>query len=453
MTQGDAGAAGQTADPGRAAALQPADSSALAPLGQRVFRWLWLAVLISWIGTWMQTVGAQWLLVDEPNAAALVSLVQAAGTLPMMLLALPGGVLADSFDRRWLLITVQGYLFVVALLLAVLTAAGLMPPALLLAFTFALGVGAAVQIPAWQAMMPELVPTDTVAGGGQVGPGQRQPGLCGRTGAGRAGDRPPRWRPGRLRRQGGSRCLFRARAVLRAPAAGGIGSPPGTFRAGAARRRPLHLARTRRAPHPAPDRPVRRAGDGAVGAAAADRQPTVGPRGGRLRSLVRRVRPRRHCRRGGAGTGEGPAVQQRDARRRRPSLRGRHGRDRAGPRLSGGPCHPGVRRAGLDGGDLDAGRRVAAVPAGLGPRTWPRRLHGHLHRFDDGRIAAVGIRGRRSRPADRILGRGRRHACRRRSPEWSGGCQRPVTSTPSPSCIGRRHDWLSTPRPTPDPSW
>ena len=117
MTQGDAGAAGQTADPGRAAGLQAEDSSALAPLRQRVFRWLWLALLISWIGTWMQTVGAQWLLVDEPNAAALVSLVQAAGTLPMMLLALPGGVLADSFDRRWLLITVQGYLFVVALLL------------------------------------------------------------------------------------------------------------------------------------------------------------------------------------------------------------------------------------------------------------------------------------------------------------------------------------------------
>jgi hypothetical protein len=63
-----------------------------------VFRWLWICVLISWTGTWMQTVGAQWLLVDEPNAAALVSLVQAMNTLPVMLLALPGGVLADSFD-------------------------------------------------------------------------------------------------------------------------------------------------------------------------------------------------------------------------------------------------------------------------------------------------------------------------------------------------------------------
>ena len=157
-------------------------------------------------------------------------------------------------------------------------------------------------------------PTHAVAGGVQVGLGQRQPGVCGRTGAGRAGDRPPRWRPGRLRRQGCSRCLFRGRAVLRAPAAGGISGPPRAFRAGAARRWPLHLARTHRAPHPAPHRHVRRAGDGAVGAAAADRQPPVGPRGGRLRSFVRRVRRRRHCRCDGAGTGQGPAVQQRDAR-------------------------------------------------------------------------------------------------------------------------------------------
>jgi MFS family permease len=151
--------AGETAASGEAAAsVSPADSSAWAPLAHRAFRWLWLGMLVSWIGTWGQTVGAQWLLVDAPNAAALVSLVQAVTTLPLMLLALPGGVLADSFDRRWLLITVQAYLFVLGILLAVLTAAGQMPPALLLAFTFALGAGGAVQLPAWQATMPELVP-------------------------------------------------------------------------------------------------------------------------------------------------------------------------------------------------------------------------------------------------------------------------------------------------------
>jgi MFS family permease len=157
MTEGG-GQLGDAAASGKTVSTPVADSSAWAPLAQRAFRWLWLGMLISWIGTWMQTVGAQWLLVDEPNAAALVSLVQAVTTLPMMLLALPGGVLADSFDRRWLLITVQAYLFVTGILLAVLTAIGQMPPALLLAFTFALGAGGAVQLPAWQATMPELVP-------------------------------------------------------------------------------------------------------------------------------------------------------------------------------------------------------------------------------------------------------------------------------------------------------
>jgi MFS family permease len=135
-----------------------AESTALAPFRHRAFRWIWLGVLASSIGTWMQTVGAQWLLVDEPNAATLVALVQVANTLPVMLLALPAGVLADSFDRRWLMFSVQGYFLVVGLLLVVLTAAGQMPPALLLTFTFALGAGVAIQLPTWLAIVPELVP-------------------------------------------------------------------------------------------------------------------------------------------------------------------------------------------------------------------------------------------------------------------------------------------------------
>ena len=149
------------AEPGAAARLAGAatvESSPWAPLGHRTFRWLWLGVLISGIGTTMQTVGAQWLLVDAPNAAALVALVQAANTVPVMLLSLPAGVLADSFDRRWLLFSVQAYLLVVGLLLVGLTVIGQMPPGLLLAFTFFLGCGMAVQLPAWQASVPELVP-------------------------------------------------------------------------------------------------------------------------------------------------------------------------------------------------------------------------------------------------------------------------------------------------------
>jgi MFS family permease len=158
MTQRGEEGVGEPAASSASTAVSDADSSPWAPFSRRAFRWLWLGVFISYIGTWMQTVGAQWLLVDSPNAAALVSLVQVANTLPVMLLALPGGVLADSFDRRWLLFTVQIYFFVVGILLAAFTFAGRMPPALLLSFTFAIAIGAAVQLPAWQATIPELVP-------------------------------------------------------------------------------------------------------------------------------------------------------------------------------------------------------------------------------------------------------------------------------------------------------
>jgi MFS family permease len=129
-----------------------------APFRHRAFFWLWLGVVISSVGLWAQTVGAQWLFVNDPNAATIVTLVQTATTLPMMLLALPAGVVADALDRRRLMLGVQTYFVVVAVLLAVLTAAGSMPPALLLTFTFAIGAGQAVLSPTWQALITELVP-------------------------------------------------------------------------------------------------------------------------------------------------------------------------------------------------------------------------------------------------------------------------------------------------------
>jgi MFS family permease len=122
------------------------------------FRALWLAQLGSMVGTWMQTVGAQWLLIDDPNASTLVALVQTAGLLPMLLLALPAGVLADSFDRRRLLIGVQLATFAVGAVLTGLSLAGDLAPALLLTFTFLLGAGAAIGMPPWQALIPDIVP-------------------------------------------------------------------------------------------------------------------------------------------------------------------------------------------------------------------------------------------------------------------------------------------------------
>jgi MFS family permease len=140
-----------------------------APLHIALFRWLWIGALVSNLGTWMQTVGAQWLLVHEPNAATLVSLVQTAQALPVVLLALPAGVLADSFDRRRMLIGVQGFQAVVALLLTVLTATDRMTPSLLLTLTFALGAGSAIQAPAYAALVPDLVPRRLIPGASVLG--------------------------------------------------------------------------------------------------------------------------------------------------------------------------------------------------------------------------------------------------------------------------------------------
>ena len=146
-----------------------AERSAWSPLRISAFRALWLAQLGSMIGTWMQTVGAQWLLVDEPNASALVSLVQTAGLLPMLLLALPAGVLADAFDRRRLLVGVQLATFVVGVILAVLALTSDLSPAVLLTFTFLLGAGAAISMPPWQALIPDIVPRDDIRGAAALG--------------------------------------------------------------------------------------------------------------------------------------------------------------------------------------------------------------------------------------------------------------------------------------------
>jgi predicted MFS family arabinose efflux permease/quinol monooxygenase YgiN len=120
-----------------------------------MFRALWIAQFASNVGTWMQTVGAQWLLIDR--SPLLVSLVQTASSLPIMLLALPAGAWADVVDRRRLLLGAQAAMFVAAAALAAVTFLGLTSPALILGLTFALGCGNAIAAPSWQAIQPDLV--------------------------------------------------------------------------------------------------------------------------------------------------------------------------------------------------------------------------------------------------------------------------------------------------------
>ena len=144
-------------------------AQAWAPLAIRVYRLLWFAVLVSNMGTWMQLVGAQWLLVGLPHAATLVALVQTADTLPDLLLALPGGALADIFDRRRFLIGLQWFQIAVGSGLSVLTLTGQMTPPLLLGFTFLLGAAGAIETPAYQALIPDLVPRDQLARAAALG--------------------------------------------------------------------------------------------------------------------------------------------------------------------------------------------------------------------------------------------------------------------------------------------
>jgi MFS family permease len=144
-------------------------SSAWAPLRIGLFRSLWIAALASNVGTWMQTVGAQWLLVEHAHAALLVSLVQTAQALPAVLFGMVGGVLADIFDRVKLLVTVLAGMTAAGAALTALTAAERMSPALLLMFTFALGTGAILLAPAYQSLVPDMVPRPQVPAAAALG--------------------------------------------------------------------------------------------------------------------------------------------------------------------------------------------------------------------------------------------------------------------------------------------
>jgi MFS family permease len=134
--------------------------AALLPLRNATFRSLWVANLIAWLGTWLQNTGAGWLMTTLAPQPFIVAMVQAATIMPVFLLALPGGALADIVDRRVFLIGAQFWTILAAIALATLTVAHAMTAFWLLALTFAIGIGAALTAPAWSAIVPELVPRE-----------------------------------------------------------------------------------------------------------------------------------------------------------------------------------------------------------------------------------------------------------------------------------------------------
>ncbi len=129
-----------------------------SPLRRPVFRALWIAGLASNVGTWMQNVGAAWLMTSLEPTPFWVSMVQASSSLPFFFLAIPAGALADVVDRRRLLLVALAWLALMTAALAVLAFVEVVTPAGLLALTFAIGIGSAFAAPAFLAIIPELVP-------------------------------------------------------------------------------------------------------------------------------------------------------------------------------------------------------------------------------------------------------------------------------------------------------
>jgi MFS family permease len=143
-----------TPDAGRPAA----PISAWAPFRNRWFAAMWGAQFVSNIGSWMQTVGAQWLMLTLTGSATYVALVQTASSVPVVLFAVIAGVAGDLVDRRHLLLITQAFMLVAAAALGALALAGLVTPWVLLALVFAVGTGSALTAPTWQVLQPELVP-------------------------------------------------------------------------------------------------------------------------------------------------------------------------------------------------------------------------------------------------------------------------------------------------------
>jgi MFS family permease len=148
-----------SAPPSEAPAVTPGPWS---PLRRSVFRALWIAGLASNLGTWIQNVGAAWLMMSLAPTPFWVSMVQAASSLPFFLFAIPAGALADVVDRRRLLLAAQLWLVACSAALAALALGNFVGVGGLLALTFAVGVGSTFVAPAFLAIIPELVPRDEI---------------------------------------------------------------------------------------------------------------------------------------------------------------------------------------------------------------------------------------------------------------------------------------------------
>ncbi len=138
-------------------------SSPWAPFRHSAFTLLWIATVVANVGTWMYNAASGWLMTSLDPDPLIVSLVQVANTLPIFLLALPAGALADVIDRRRFLFWNEAIITALSGVFAAFVALDLVTARLLLLFTFLIGIGGALTAPAWQAIVPQLVPRRDLA--------------------------------------------------------------------------------------------------------------------------------------------------------------------------------------------------------------------------------------------------------------------------------------------------
>jgi MFS family permease len=136
---------------------------AAQPLRYRAYRNLWLASVASNLGSFLQIVAASWLMLELTGSPLWVGLMVAAPTLPLLLVAMPAGALADLVDRRRVILAAHVLMVTSAGLLATLWYAGALTPAVLLVLGLTIGLGQSVMMPSWQALVPDLVPSEHVA--------------------------------------------------------------------------------------------------------------------------------------------------------------------------------------------------------------------------------------------------------------------------------------------------
>ena len=298
----------------------------------------------------MQNVGAAWLMTAIAPSPIFVALVQAASNLPLFLLALPAGALADVIDRRRLLLWSMLWLCASAGLLGALTMSGHATPGALLSLTFAIGVGSAFAAPAFQAIIAELVPREELPAAVSLNGISMNLGRAAGPALG-----------GLVVAAAGAGATFVlnaasfvavlvAIALWRRAAARGTPSARGSLRRDA-RGRALRAPLARAADGALALRRLRAAGERRVGAAAAARARDARARRDRLRRAARLLRSRRRARGRGASLRAGATRRRRSRDERRLRLRDRDGR-----------ALRDTRRA--DRGVLLAGNGVALFAAG-----------------------------------------------------------------------------------------